>query len=267
MNKDTRDTIKNVVVKTLQACDGPLKLPVPIKRITKSFNNIRLVPYSAHMELYGLTYNEMVDFGGTKDAFTCFDVKTNLYIIFYNDCDYVIMNSNRYRWNIAHELGHIVLGHFERCKDSKMFRKSLISEYRESFEMEADRFASYILVPHIVLACLGVTGHKEIARICRISNSAALYRAEHIQTWKNRNACTDYDFSILTLFSDYIEDAEITPPAKKWLSEHRMCRACHARITEDSLFCPSCGEFLEIYYDSSKKLAYYPVTTQATGVE
>lgn len=53
----------------------------------------------------------MITFVESKDACTDFYANKNLYYIYYNDVDASVTTSNRYRWNIAHELGHILLKH------------------------------------------------------------------------------------------------------------------------------------------------------------
>ncbi len=42
-------------------------------------------------------------------------------VFYYNDIEPNIVNSNRVRWNLAHELGHIILGHHAFCKSDKLF--------------------------------------------------------------------------------------------------------------------------------------------------
>ena len=76
----------------------------------------------------------------------------NIYIIYYNDIDsHNIINSNRYCWNIAHELGHILLEHHKTNEKTRIFRSSLSNQEYDYFEAEADYFAQLILVPHVVL--------------------------------------------------------------------------------------------------------------------
>ena len=105
-----RKEIKKAVYETL--CNYPVPfVPLKIKSLVRSFSNIRLIPYSKHMKIMGLTYSQMIRFANTMDACTDYYAESDLYIVYYNDIEKSITLSNRYRWNIAHELGHIILKH------------------------------------------------------------------------------------------------------------------------------------------------------------
>ena len=74
----------------------------------------------------------------TRDSYVVWDSTRNRYCIYYNDLDYTIVNSNRVRWNLAHELGHIVLEHHKLCKHHKLFRDGLSSSIYNYLEEEAN---------------------------------------------------------------------------------------------------------------------------------
>ena len=76
-----------------------------IKYIAKQLPNCRVIPYSKQMQKMKLTYGEMINYANTKDAFTDYYYKEDMYIIYYNDLDDGFNKCYRYRWNIAHELG------------------------------------------------------------------------------------------------------------------------------------------------------------------
>ena len=169
------------------------------------------------------------------------------------------MQTNRYRWNIAHELGHVVLGHLENHAEASLRNNTLTERMYHELEEEADRFASYILVPHIVLACFGVVDDQDIADLCRISKTAAKFRSANIQKWKKQDICTDYDFAILSMFSFYVEESDrLSKNAEKWLDEHRACSYCHAHVGKDTFVCPGCSDFVEVSYIKRKEIVYYP---------
>lgn len=132
--------IKQVVLDTLTQyhnLGNELQLPVPIKKIAKSYSNIRVIPYSKFIEDNNFTLEEMYQYAGSKDGFTDFNAKLGLYLICYNDIDPNIKFSYRYRWNIAHELGHVLLNHHSNIK-TRLFRNKLkLWEYK-ILEDEAD---------------------------------------------------------------------------------------------------------------------------------
>lgn len=248
MNRADRNRIKDSVVKTLEYYDGPLTLPIPIKQIAKHYPNVRVVPYSTQMRRRGLSYQEMLSYTETDDA--CADYYAGRgYVIYYNDVDDKKVSSNRYRWNIAHELGHIALNHHIECKESRIFRNEISKSMYKKLEDEADMFAAYILVPHIVLQCLEMKEYFEIADICRISSAASIIRSENIKIWANRNKSTFYDFKILNLYAKFLSQQLLDVHVAKWLSSHSYCSACDAPFeSEEYKYCKVCGSQKNIYY-------------------
>lgn len=66
-------------------------------------------------------------------GYTFFDKEKMEYVIYYDD---IIANKNKQRFSVAHEIGHIVLGHIDGG-----IQNSNIAE------KEADYFAGYVLCP------------------------------------------------------------------------------------------------------------------------
>lgn len=212
--------IKCAVLNVLEQYSN-VKLPIPIKKIVK-FLGYRLVPYSTFSQKHNLTYEETVNYFKTDDACSEYERNTNIYVIYFNDMDKSKIENNRVRWNIAHELGHIVLKHHKN--DNTCLLKNTISlkEYNR-LEEEADWFASYILVPYIVLIFQRIKTPNDITRICRISKTAAKYRFKDFSLWVTRiNSKTskytveDYDKKILNLYNI-------------------------SNINQDKIFCLKCG--------------------------
>ena len=82
----------------------------------------------------------------------------------------------RQRFTIAHELGHILLGH--------VGEHTLVNREQSAkdnpIEQEANVFASRILAPACVLWALDARTPEQISALCRISYTAATYRAERM---------------------------------------------------------------------------------------
>jgi|GEM_PF-535808 len=248
MTKMNNKLIKSKVLEALNHTNE-LRFPVNIKCIVKSYENIRLIPYSTEMEKRSLTYQEMLKFAGSKDAVTFYYAGPDVYVIFYNDCDERIMTSLRYRWNIAHELGHILLNHLRDYKQSCIWRSSLSDTTYKTLEDEADKFAAYMLVPHSVLYHLNVRTYYDIENYCCVSSLAAKNRIQDYRKWLHDGFFSDgYDFKVEDLFYNSVcemfGDIEGFIPAK--LYRKARCRSCgfkfHTRRTLSSMFCPSCGE-------------------------
>lgn len=71
----------------------------------------------------------------------------------------------RQRWTVAHELGHIVLGHVAG-------EQAVVGA-----EFEADAFAGSMLAPRCVLDEIGITRPPDIATVCCISLDDAIFCA------------------------------------------------------------------------------------------
>lgn len=93
-------------------------------------------------------------------------------VIIYRDEE----KPERCRFTIAHELGHIFLGH------------TLNNENGEDEEKAANIFARDLLAPACVLHELKAWDAETITRLCNISLQAASVRSERMQILKQRGA-------------------------------------------------------------------------------
>lgn len=221
--------IKYAVLQALKNGNA-FSLPIKIKAVARSFPNIRLIPFSKHMRTLNLTYPQMVTFAESKDACTDFYANDDLYYIYYNDIDANITTSNRYRWNIAHELGHVLLKHHINNQKTRIFRSSLTNKEYNMLEAEADYFAQLILVPHVVLIAFKVDNYRSIRYMCKISDPAAKRRFNEYSVWRQHiNPNDAYDKKLFYLFYSYIYKKE--------------CKNCGAALTQRyGKYCPVCGK-------------------------
>lgn len=90
----------------------------------------------------------------------------------------------RKRFTVAHELGHIFLGHPLVAG----FHARTTGGAIPQTESEANIFASRFLAPACVLWGLNVHAAADIARICEISKEAAEIRANRMKELYKRNA-------------------------------------------------------------------------------
>lgn len=142
------------------------KLPVMITDIIKKSNNIKLLKNS--------DIDILAD--GESGKTIC---ENDCFFIIYKDTE----NSKRCRFTIAHELGHIFLGHL--LINTPQYRTFKIQNDTES---QANVFARDLLAPACVLHELQVLSAAEISKLCNISLEAATYRAERMKELENKNA-------------------------------------------------------------------------------
>lgn len=225
--KQRRKEIKDQV-RAVLSHSGEVSLPVKIKAIAKSWHNVRLVSYSRLMRDIRLNYNEVLLYLKTKDACTDYEPDLGQYVIYYNNIDPDIVRSNRFRWNIAHELGHAVLNHLKDNECLRLFRSQLTDDEYDYLEAEADYFAALLLVPHVPLARYKVS-QKLIMDLCKISKPAASRRYKEYIHWKrNLSAKDEYDGFIFKYYYTF-------------MYKHK-CKYCDAHVIQRyGDFCPICG--------------------------
>ncbi len=243
LSKKRRDEIKSAVIKVLRQY-GNIRLPVPIKNIVKSLN-YRLVPYSTFMKDLNLSYEETIKHLGTEDACSEYTGYTNVYVIYFNDIDKLKIDSNRVRWNIAHELGHIVLGHHSNER-SRIFRNSISDKEYNQYEEEADKFASYLLVPNIVLSFQDIEDKYSLAKTCKISKTAASYRYTDLLLWAKKHKIESYDKEILKLYNMSTIN-----------QEHVYCLKCGTLTGYNGVnYCYICGYRKKVYRKLGNNMIY-----------
>lgn len=166
-------------------------------------NNITSLPIppakiANHYNIYVLRYSQ-VDKNWLKDneSGTTIFTENKIYII-YRDSE----SLQRCRFTVAHELGHILLGH-ELIND-RYYRK--FDKSKPETETEADMFASRLLAPACVLWGLNLHTVDEIAQICNISKKAAQVRADRMATLYKRNKflTSPLEREVFNNFRDFI---------------------------------------------------------------
>ena len=117
----------------------------------------------------------------------------------------------RTRFTVAHELGHILLGHELAPDKSGHFRTA--SDRREPAETQADEFAARLLAPACVLWGLEAYEPEEIARICDISAEAAGYRAKRMKELRGRGKflTSPLERQVFEAFKPWIEQQKSRP--------------------------------------------------------
>lgn len=138
-------------------------LPVKVSRIAKQADIV-------------LLKNSAVNLLSNNESGTTLLQNDKLYIIYADE-----QSPQRCRFTIAHELGHIFLGHLFKA-DGNGF---LITD---EAERSANVFARDLLAPACILHELHALTAAAIADLCNISLEAATYRVERMTELECRNA-------------------------------------------------------------------------------
>lgn len=247
---ERRNYIKSIVADACEHFNKP-KLPLQIKALVRSYSNIRLISYSKHMERMNLPYSYMTAIA--KDSYTDYYVAHNLYYIYYNDLDNNINSSNRYRWNIAHELGHILLNHLSANNKTRILRTNLSDAEYNILEEEADYFAQLILVPHVPLLGFGIQSSNHIKILCKISEPAARKRFYEFSEWKRHIDITDeYDKRLFRYYYTFVFK--------------KKCANCGVGLIQRyGRYCPICGTKNTLQWGDGDQMKYPLPETYENG--
>ena len=176
------------------------KIPIDIFGLARKMG-FRLIKASDKLKLGIKKAKEFEEINKNKNIFgyTFFDWDKMEYVIYYDD---VTAGRNKQRFSVAHEIGHIVLGHID-----KGIEKS------DEAEREADYFAGYFLFPD----CLSI--NEDIYQMLTkkfysisgwfgIADDTAMIKYDH---HSNRNSlptnrCYEYERIIM----DCLEEAVLT---------------------------------------------------------
>ena len=123
----------------------------------------------------------------------------NKWYIIYDDTAAV----EKARFTIAHELGHIFLGH--QLQYVKYSRTRQVAPTAVS-EKQADRFALRLLCPACVLWGLSISTAEELAKVCRVDISVAQERMKRMKKLyvRDKFLTSSLEKKVFNGFDDYI---------------------------------------------------------------
>ncbi len=189
--KRARDLSWRVLLNT-----GTRELPVKVSRICRGYG-VTLRSYQVGAPLIrelGLEAQCDISDGFTvRSGDRCY--------VFYN----MEQPPGRVRFTIAHELGHVLLGHLGDGEHTVYNRESSSEDAPE--EHTANVFASRLLAPACVLHALGAVTPEQIAAVCDISMAAARFRAGRMGVLEQRGkyGASPLERQVLAQFRSYID--------------------------------------------------------------
>lgn len=169
-------------------------LPVKLKNAAK-MAGIRIVRNSDVNELRGNEVGASI-FLPNKE-----------WVIVYDDA----LKANEARMVIAHELGHILLGHEYKYSEQRF----ACDGRKLKSEREADMFAMRILAPACVLHEIGALSTDKICAVCDIPIKHASSRAKRMATLEKRSFYykSELEEKVREKFQKYID--ELTDDASR----------------------------------------------------
>lgn len=171
------------------------ELPVNVGQICQHYG-WRLTSYQAgHKAIAALGLSDLTK---QTDGFCLYS--GGRYYIFYDDT----MPHTRQRFTVAHEIGHIMLGHIGDGQCTRINREPAADDAPE--ETQANQFAARILAPAWVLHSIHALTPAEIADACEISITAASFRAQRMELLERRGRYLSHPLErqVAKQFNSYI---------------------------------------------------------------
>lgn len=174
--KNSRDLAWRVLIN-----EGVRELPVKVVRLCKQMG-IRVVYFTPETDSDGFT--------------TIVDGQAQIFVS--DRC-----SRERQRFTVAHELGHILLGHV----GAHELVNREPSRGDNPIEQAANVFASRLLAPACVLWALDARTPEQIAVLCQISHQSAAFRAERMAVLYQRNKflSSPLERQVFDQFRDFID--------------------------------------------------------------
>lgn len=183
-DQQTHELIHNTVLSILLECDITA-MPIDLISIAQHYNIRVQQNESLHILSDG---EEGISF-----------YRKNRWNIIYDESQ----RKTRTRFTLAHELGHIMLGHPSYCSRTNMDKAT-----RPAEERDADRFAAELLAPDCVLWGTQSFTSDRIAALCNISKAFS----EHKDTThgyligQNKLLKTDLELAVYHNFLPFINE-------------------------------------------------------------
>lgn len=145
----------NAAYNVLKDYDGTFP-EIKVFYFISKFSNIRICYYSYAAAKIGITHNDFTyKYASSEHGFTVADYDNNRFLIYYNN----LKDRSTIKFTLAHELGHIVLGHKE---DNEVANK------------EANCFARNFICPIPIIDGLSLETVSDYAKCFHISEPMAI---------------------------------------------------------------------------------------------
>lgn len=150
------------------------------------------------------------------DAETTIKRGTSDFLVVYDD---TVTYLPRVRFTLAHEIGHIILGHLTEFEDTSI-QNGLSATSKKVLETEADAFAAELLAPRTILRRYPGMKHDPewLKTICFLSGKAAKIRADELK--RQDFGYYRHEDSIHRNFYGYLERCGIYHIPERRLSEN-----------------------------------------------
>lgn len=157
--------------------------------------NCRILSYQKMAQVAGCSVQDVAVMCKSNSGATHYDPEKNRYLILYNGES----NTGRIRWTMAHEIGHICIGHLEAIEEAEIAYTESRGFY-DQFESEADYFAWNLLAPLPIMREMGIRSPSEIKSVYGLSTQAAALQYDRYTKWCRSHIKTAWENGMLRAF-------------------------------------------------------------------
>lgn len=162
---------------------------------------------------------------------------TNIFLTVYRE-DKRYPKRNYY--TVAHELGHIVLGHFFDFEKTALERGGLTEYQYKVLEREAEIFAAELIMPIPILQEMKIKSCNNIMKICQVTKKAAEIRVNEIKSYQVNTYIVNICLEIRNRFYNFIY--------------RKKCPICeNSFVSKDTRYCLICGHKKFLWEDGLMK--------------
>lgn len=192
--------VRNVFVqrKVLELYQGmdTISYPIQPKLVLPCVpKSCRMLTYQKTAEVAGCTVQDIAVLCKSNSGATHYDPDNNRYLILYN----ASMNQGRILWTVAHEIGHICIGHLEAIEEAEIAYTEQCDSYNQ-FESEADYFTWNFLAPLPIMREMKIHSAAEIKATYGLSTQAAALQYDRYTKWCRSHIKTAWENNILREF-------------------------------------------------------------------
>lgn len=215
--------------------------PVNLDKILDGMRlTVKCCPYSRFSKQTGKDIEEICNLFDSELGAVAYIREKEKYVIYYND---TMNHRGLERFTIAHELGHIFLGHHQDAKTDILLRKNISDAQYKIYEKEANCFARNLLSPIPLVERITDINQDscihDMMEAFDISHTAAVVRRNCYILDKFRMQLDYYEyFSSYNILYDF------------------YCLNCDNAEVNTEGYCKICGE-KDVYFERKCDRTYY----------
>lgn len=232
--------------------------PVPIFDVINQIDNLKVYSFKEMANLLNISEKQVSEEMALSDEGAIGTFGTNKIIILYNSNTDEKMIS-RIRFTLAHEIGHLILGHPFETDNAVLSRNGITETEDKLFEIEANNFAREFLAPTFIANSIDPLEVNNLVTKFEISKEPSKYLINWITKSRSEKG---YYLTNLRIPSSYIgfyktikymnrinytDQVGFCVKKDSWIFENRIlkycnkCKSIHSYLDSECVkFCVNC---------------------------